>query len=62
MVRAVLIGKCVGKLHILTPISEALVEELLILIVEVDDVVDVEQSSSSTVNFKIGLNTWRCKG
>ena len=36
------------------------------LIVEVDDVVEVEvadeHSSGLTVNFKIGVNTWRYKG
>ena len=50
----------------LTLLSEAFVEELVMLIVEVDDVVEVEvaaeQSSGLTVNFKIGVNTWRYKG
>ena len=61
-----MLGQCVAHRGILTLLSEALVEELVILIVEVDDVVEVEvaaeQSSGSTVNFKIGVNTWRYKG
>ena len=42
LVRAVLLGQCVGQCDIFTLLSEALFEELLILIVEVDDVVNVE--------------------
>ena len=56
LVGAVLLGKCVGQQDNFTLLSEALVEELVILIVEVDDVVEVEaaaeHSSSSTVYFK----------